>query len=197
MIDEKENLAPEEETKEPQTAKKMPAPSEGRTAVKKGLLVMMIAVVIGAILGFGGTSIVLGARDNREKVFTASDFQITLTEGFSEKLISGVTKAYSSRGVSITFRKAGFNSSNEDFTAEQYARSIMLVSGIVGTVRSDGELTYFAAEGTSADGRRITGFAYTFKTDECFWVVEFNVRRSQISRYEKAIKKYAESIVFN
>lgn len=199
MTEKKENLIPEEPcgATEPCREAVKDSKAEGKVAVKKGLVVMLIALVIGALVGFGATSIVLNAKSNKEKTFTASEFQITLTEGFSEKLMSGVTMAYSSRNMGVSFRKAAFTSSNKDFSAEQYARSVMLASGIVSEVKAEGDLTYFATSGTSAGGQMMTSFVYTFKTDECFWIVEFNVRQNQASRYEKTIKNYAESIVFN
>ena len=150
-MDEKENLIPDERGEVVDSSQKAAndAKAEGKFAVKKGLVVMLIALLIGALMGFGGTSIVLGARNNKEKIFTASEFQITLTEAFSEKLMANVTMAYSSRNMSVTFRKGAFTSSNKDFSAEQYARSVMLASGIVSEVKVDGDLTYFAANGTS------------------------------------------------
>lgn len=198
-MDEKENLIPDEQGEVVDSSQKAAndAKAEGKFAVKKGLVVMLIALLIGALMGFGGTSIVLGARNNKEKNFTASEFQITLTEAFSEKLMANVTMAYSSRNMSVTFRKGAFTSSNKDFSAEQYARSVMLASGIVSEVKADGDLTYFAANGTSAGGRNMTSFIYVFKTEKCFWVVEFGVRHNQAGRYEKTTRKYAESIVFN
>ena len=197
MTEEKDNLIPSEPEKEAAKTKEKVDKAEVKTSLKKGLIIMLIALLLGALVGFGGTSIVLGARNNKEKTFTASEFQITLTEGFSEKLVAGVTMAYSSPKVSVSFRKAAFTESTRDFSAEQYARSVMLASGIISEVRTDGDLTYFAANGTSVGGRRMTSFIYAFKTDECFWIVEFGVRQNQASRYEKITKKYAESIVFN
>ena len=200
MTKEKENLIPEEVAEVVESGRETAGKdrkAEGKVALKKGLLVMLIALVIGALLGFGATSIVLNAKGNKEKTFTASEFQITLTEGFSEKLMENVTMAYSSRNMGVSFRKSAFTSSNKEFSAEQYAVSIMLASGIVSEVKADGDLTYFATNGTSAGGRRMTSFVYIFKTEKCFWVAEFNVRQNQAGRYEKTIKNYAESIVFN
>lgn len=197
MTEEKDNLIPSDPEKEAVKTKEKVDKAEVKASLKKGLIIMLVALLLGALVGFGGTSIVLGAKNNKEKTFTASEFQITLTEGFSEKLVAGVTMAYSSPKVSVSFRKAAFTESTRDFSAEQYARSVMLASGIISEVRTDGDLTYFAANGTSAGGRRMTSFIYAFKTDECFWIVEFGVRQNQAGRYEKTTKKYAESIVFN
>ena len=197
MTEGKDDLIPSEPEKEAVKAKEKVDKAEVKTSLKKGLIIMLIARVIGALVGFGGTSIVLGARNNKEKTFTASEFQITLTEGFSEKLVAGVTMAYSSPKVSVSFRKAAFTESTRDFSADQYARSVMLASGLIADVKTDGDLTYFAADGKSAGGVKMTSFIYAFKTDECFWIVEFGVRQNQADRYEKITKKYAESIVFN
>lgn len=197
MTEKKDDLIPSEPEKEAVKTKEKVDKAEVKASIKKGLIFMLIALLLGALVGFGATSILLGAKNNKEKTFTASEFQITLTEGFSEKLVAGVTMAYSSPKVSVSFRKAAFTESTRDFSADQYARSVMLASGIISEVKVDGDLTYFAANGTSAGGRRMTSFIYAFKTDECFWIVEFGVRHNQAGRYEKTIKKYAESIVFN
>ena len=197
MTEGKDDLIPSEPEKEVVKTEKKVTPTDVTVTLKKGLIVMLIALLLGALVGFGATSIVLGAKNNKEKTFTASEFQITLTEGFSEKLVAGVTMAYSSPKVSVSFRKAAFTESTRDFSADQYARSVMLASGIISEVKVDGDLTYFAANGTSAGGRRMTSFIYAFKTDECFWIVEFGVRQNQAARFEKTERKYAESIVFN
>lgn len=197
MTEEKDNLIPSEPEKEAVKTTEKVDKAEVKASLKKGLIVMLIALLIGALVGFGATSIVLAVKNNKEKTFTASEFQITLTESFGEKLMEDVTMAYGSHNMSISFRKASFTSSNKNFTTEQYARSVMLASGIVSEVKVDGDLTYFAANGTSAGGRRMTSFIYTFKTDECFWIVEFGVRQNQAGRFEKTARKYAESIVFN
>ena len=197
MTEENNTLIPEEIGTEPVKEEEKAAPTDVKVGLKKGIIVMLIALLIGALIGFGATSIILSVRNNREKTFTASEFQITLTESFSEKLMENVTMAYGSHNMSISFRKSPFTSSNKSFTAEQYARSVMLASGIVSEVKTDGELTYFSANGTSAGGKRMTSFIYAFKTDDCFWIVEFGVRQNQAARFEKTARKYAESIVFN
>lgn len=199
MDEEKNTLIPEPEEpirKSVETEEKA-TPTDVKVTLKKGLIVMLIALVVGAILSFSITSIVLDAKDNKEKTFTASDFQITLTEGFSEKLTANVTKAYTSRKVSVSFRKVGFSDGNRDLSAAQYARTVAVTSGIIAEVKEDGDMAYFTADGKSAGGMKMTSFIYTFKTDDCFWIVEFNARQNQADRYAKTIKKYAESIVFN
>lgn len=197
MTKENNTLIPEEVDAEPVNVEEKATPTDVKAGLKKGIIVMLLALVVGALIGFSATSIVLAVKNNKEKTFTASEFQITLTESFSEKLMENVTMAYGSHNMSISFRKASFTSSNKNFTAEQYARSVMLASGIVSEVKVDGDLTYFAANGTSAGGQRMTSFIYAFKTDECFWIVEFGVRQNRAGRFEKTARKYAESIVFN
>ena len=197
MTEGKDNLIPSEPEKEVVKTEKKVTPTDVKVTLKKGLIVMLIALLLGALVGFGTTSIVLGAKNNKEKTFTASEFQITLTEGFSEKLVAGVTMAYSSPKVSVSFRKAAFTESTRNFSADQYARSVVLASGLIAEVKTDGDLTYFSTEGKSAGGVKMTSFIYAFKTDECFWIVEFNVKQNHANRFEKTIKKYAESIVFN
>ena len=197
MTEENNTLIPEEVDAEPVNVEEKATTTDVKAGLKKGIIVMLIALVVGALIGFSATSIVLAVKNNKEKTFTASEFQITLNESFSEKLMENVTMAYGSHNMSISFRKASFTSSNKSFTAEQYARSVMLASGIVSEVKVDGDLTYFAANGTSASGQRMTSFIYACKTDECFWIVEFGVRQNQVGRFEKTARKYAESIVFN
>ena len=74
--------------------------------------------------------------------------------------------------MGVSFRKVGFNDSNRDLGVGQYARTVVVASGLIAEVIEEDGLTYFSTEGKSAGGVKMTSFIYAFKTDDCFWVVE-------------------------
>jgi hypothetical protein len=172
------------------------AKSERKAGMKRGLMVMLIAIVIGAVIGFCATSLIIGINNKRARDFEAADFTITLTEGFRRQKVSGTTVTYASRDMAVYFNKMPFNLGNMALSESEYAKDVAEYNNITCEIVTDGTLTYFVAPNTTSRGTKMLHYTYVYKTDDAFWLVQFAVKEGHAARYEDDIASYADSIIF-
>ena len=86
-----------------EAGKDLTAPVRRDLSHSKGVkwLLRGIALLCGAVIGFGITSMVLGVGNRREKEFAVGDITITLTEGFTKQSYPGCYVAFGSDRVEV------------------------------------------------------------------------------------------------
>lgn len=170
------------------------------TGVRKGLIVLVVSIVIGAVLGYGITSIVLEIRNSAEKAFDTGEMTITLTEGFTEEMVTGYDAAFSSNHVNVIAIKEvpEKNSLAHNCTTAEYAQMVIYSNELTDSeVMSDNGLTYFVYDGTAgASGKTYRYHVYVYKTDDAFWLVHFAVNVRKIDKYADNVPKWAASVSF-
>ncbi|MBR7092440.1 MAG: hypothetical protein IKI50_04555 [Clostridia bacterium] len=174
-------------------------------SARKGRSVMLIAAVAGGIVGFLVTSGVLfgvlfGSAP-KEKAFSFGGMNITLSEAFRETDVEGFDVVYDSKNVGVFVTKDSFTLMDglEEYSLQQYADLVIEFSDIQ-AVKKEGEDGLFRFEydyTTSDTGDLYRDFAYVYKTDDAFWLVEFVVFRQEADRYLPDIAAWAKSVTFS
>lgn len=174
--------------------------AQRRAGIKKGLIVLVASMAIGAVLGFGIMSIIIEIGNSKERVFNIGGMTITLNEGFSEERVAGYDAAFSSNHVNVIAVKEvpDKNSFAESCSVSEYARLVIYSNGLNDSeVKTDGELTYFVYDGTAGEfGRTYRYYVYVYKTEDAFWLVHFAVNLRKINKYEDKVAEWAASVSF-
>ena len=187
-----------------------PGVEEFRQAgVRKGRGVLLISIlvgaVVGAVAGFWLVSSLIAGWTPAEKVFSVDGMSITLTEAFKEIEVEDLTAAYDSRNVGVLVTEDPFTWTDgleeyswAEYSLEEYADLVIEFSEIqaVKTKTEDG-LFRFEYDYTAPDEETYRYFAYIYKADDAFWLVEFAVLKAEADRYLPDIAAWAKSVTFS
>ncbi|MBQ8302463.1 MAG: hypothetical protein IJX97_02805 [Clostridia bacterium] len=172
--------------------------SDRKKGAKLGLIVLVASILVGAMLGFGVTSIIFDNINSEEKVFHAGNMSITLNKGFTQQNISGYSAVYASKKVAVFVKYYPDVESFAELTAIDFATVLAEDIGLPeDIVESKGDLTYFSYTGTQSDGKLYRYYAYSYKDDDDFWLIQFSVKESAAKRYQDDIEKWADSVAFS
>ena len=178
-----------------------------RRGRKKGRKVLFATIAIILIICMvAAFFIVKGILDRmpKDKVFSGAGMSVTLTDEFaavSDQAArnGGFDVIVVSEKVNVMAWKIPYTEENDiaSYTPEQYASDIVTYSGISyqELTTKDG-LTWFEYENVGEDGETYRYYAYVYKTDREFWVVQFAVRSDLASKYASQIRKWAKSVTF-
>ncbi len=163
---------------------------------KKFLWILVIAALIGAVLGFIKGSGILTAE--QDKLFTHEAFSITLTNGFRESEYEGFEACYDSANVAVMFLKEGFADYEglEELSTEEYGELMIEYYEMEDTLET-GDGIVFLSYKDSVDGVEYLYQAYIFKTSEAFWTVTFATDTADAQEYAEKIETWANSVSFN
>ena len=165
----------------------------------KGILVLVIALIVGAIFGRVVATVLLNGI-GKDKTFTSHGVSITLTEKFGETEVFSQTVAYQSKDVAVFMLKESFDlfPDAENYSLEQYAKMVISLNHkeTDGVKTKDG-LTYFEYDYLDVANDRVNHyFAYVFKSDDAFWLVQFALLEKNVEKYDEHIEKWAKSVKF-
>ncbi len=167
---------------------------------RKGIVVLLVAAVVGAIVGFLLTSGLLFPKTSKEKTFSSDGMTITLTDAFRETDIANQTVAYDSRKVAVFALKEAFSLADgfEDYTLDAYADLVQQNNGLTSSVvkNTDG-LKWFTYEYTNPDTKDTYQYvSFVFKTDDAFWLIQFATLEEDFEEYDAQIMEWAKTISF-
>lgn len=164
---------------------------------KRGLWVVIIAAVIGAVIGFVGSSGILDGPAE-PKVFTDGGMSITLTDEFEAFEAEGFDVAYDSNQIAVLSLEETFASAPgaEDLTVEEYAELVLEVNGQNEELKTDNGLVYYEylAEGDNKVMYHYTVFL--FKETDAFWIVQFATYEGKAETHRETIMEWAKSVTF-
>jgi len=167
-----------------------------RKKVKRGIIILVVATVIGAIVGF--TMTYFDKPD--PKTFSDSGFEITLNDDFIKVDEDGYDVCYSSKDVTVLVSSQYFDSSEElaDTTLTEYAQLIIEASNFESEplIKEKDGLVYFETELPSDDGVMLYFMISFFKTDDSFKMVYISCESSEINELRTEIYDYARSVKF-
>ncbi|MBQ6550030.1 MAG: hypothetical protein IJL78_01310 [Lachnospiraceae bacterium] len=176
-----------------------PAPEKPRLEGGKLLL-----VTIAVVLGIGLIVVFFAMRDTdkvKPKTFTSGPVTITLTNRFwkddSTARQNDIEAVFSSQDVGVFAWKKGYTMLDElaDYTPEGFAGVLVYTAEIpTRELKSEDGLTWFVYDEQGDDGVTYRYYAYVYKTDSAFWVVEFAVDSSQSADYPAQIHEWAGSV---
>ena len=162
---------------------------------RKGLITMLIAVVVGFIIGFVGTMDTWFVND---RVFTADDFEITLTTQFSEDYEDG-TYYFGSRDCSVAVTVFNFDEyagiaqmSELEFLNLLKTNEIFTLSAELKNVEG---LLVVEEQAESNMGDIRSYFTVFEKSDDAFYIFEFGSENDKYEEYRTQFIGWAKTIV--
>jgi hypothetical protein len=171
---------------------------DGKKGLKRGIKVFFVALLIGLVIGFGITSLVLGLSNSREKEYIVSDMSITLTGGFTQQSANGALTAFGSRKVGVFVSRDDLSITTMNMDTVQYAALVIAANGFTDSkIEDDDGITYFIAKQTNDKGISLLHYTYVYKSEDAFWLVQFAVREGQAGSQLENISKWAHSVKFN
>lgn len=165
---------------------------------KKGLIILIIAALIGMAVGFGATSLLLSPSEQR---FSAEEMSITLTNEFRETEAANYTAAYDSRNVAVFALKESFSLAEgfEDLTLKEYADLVKQANNLRSAkTQTENGLTYFEYDFTNPETKEeYHYFSYVYKADDAFWLIQFTTLTNNRDTYAPKISAWAQSVTFS
>ncbi len=164
---------------------------------KRGIWILVIAALIGGVIGFlNGSGILKGQPE--PKTFTKAGLSLTLTDDFSEFEADGYDVAYESRSEAVLVLKESFDSAPgvEDITLEEYADLVLEANGQNEELKSENGMIYYEYD---ARGEKNVEFHYTvclYKGPDAFWIVQFATYKDKAEAARDQIMEWAKSVTF-
>lgn len=172
-----------------------------KSGTRKGLIILGVSAVVGAIVGYCIGSGILVFRTPEAKTFSAAGVTITLTEEFKETEIENFNVAYDSRNVAVFILEEPFTLMEglENFKVEQYVDLVIQANTSMSGAEKktvDG-LTHFEYAFTNPETNdTYQYFSYAYKTDDAFWLVQFATLDKNVGKYAPLIAEWAKTVEF-
>lgn len=179
-----------------------------KLAVLQGLLVRLLAVLIGVTLGFifvlADKALGWGLFDRpTPEDFSWNGMTVTLTDKFDETALSGYDKAYSSKDCAVLINRDDFSAISipDTLTAEDYL--LYLRENNVDRDPSvpirlrDGLVCFEYINRADDSDKEYRYFVFAFRTDDAYWRIQFVIENKPFDIGASTVKKYARSIIFD
>lgn len=171
-----------------------------RRGNKKGLIIFIISIVIGAVGGYLLASGTLYNKAPEEKTFSSDGLVITLTDEFTKVDVDNFTVAYDSKNIAVLALKEDFSLAEGfgDNTLEQYADLVIQSSQLNDCeIETEDGLTKFNYNFTNPETKdTYRYFTYVYKEDDAFWTIQFATLEQNAEKYESEIEKWAQLVEF-
>ena len=171
-----------------------------KRGTRKGLIILIAAVIAGAIIGYSITPVLFSNKTPDVKTFSSNGMVITLTDEFSETYIENYTVAYDSKNVAIFALKEEFTLVDgfQDFTLEQYGELVLQNNNLSSSkIESKEGLTGFEYEFTNPETKdTYKYFSFVYKSNDAFWLVQFVTSIENIDECGSQIFEWAKTVSF-
>ncbi len=172
-----------------------------KQGARKGLLILIVAAVIGAAAGYLIASGLFSNKTPDVKTFSSNGMVITLTDEFRKTDIENYTVAYASKNVAVFALKEGFTLAEgfEDYTLEQYADFVIQANNLSSAeIKTADGLTSFEYDFTNLETNdSYKYFSYVYKTNDAFWLIQFATLNETVDEYAQQITDWAKSVEFS
>lgn len=171
-----------------------------KRGTRKGLIVLIAAIIVGAVAGYLISSNLFTNPTPEKKTFSSDGMTITLTDAFEKVDIQGYTVSYGSEKAAVFSLKEEFSllEGFENYTLEQYGDMVIQNNGLDSCELKTAEgLTYFEYDFTNTDTNETYHyFTYVYKTNDAFWTVSFTLLKQDTDDYAQQITEWAKSVTF-
>jgi len=168
--------------------------------MRKGLFVLIVAIIVGVVFGYSVAAILLSNKKPEPKDFSSDGMTITLTDEFVKTDIENYTVAYDSKNVAVFALKESFSLVDgfEDYTLEQYGDLLLQNNNLSSFELENIEgLTGFEYEFTNPDTKDICRyFSFIYKAKDAFWLVQFATLTENADAYSSRIIEWAKTVSF-
>ena len=172
-----------------------------KQGARKGLLILIVAAVVGAVVGYTITSGLFPNKTPDVKIFSSNGMTITLTDEFRETDIENYTVTYDSKNVAVFALKETFTLADGfgDYTLEQYANLMIQANNLSSTgIKTADGLTRFEYDFTNPETNNCYKyFSYVYKTNDAFWLIQFATLNENVDGYAQQITDWAKSVEFS
>ena len=171
-----------------------------KRGARKGLLILIVAAIVGAVVGYSITSGLFSDKTPDAKDFSFNGMSIRLTDEFVKTDIENYTVAYDSKNVAVFALKEAFTLADgfQDYTLEQYGDLILQNNNLSSSKIEDMEgLIGFEYEFTNPDTKdTYKYFSFVYKSNDAFWLVQFATLTENVDEYSSKIIEWAKTISF-
>lgn len=171
-----------------------------KKGARKGWIILAVAAVVGAVLGYVTTSGILNSPAD-PKTFSSEGMTITLTEDFQKADYDGYTVGFESREVVVFALEEPFSlvEGMESYSIEQYGELILEYNDTDATLsRSGSGLTYFEYDATGQETSKDFHYtAFLYRASDAFWMVRFATEQADREEYAQQIFEWAASVRFD
>lgn len=171
-----------------------------KRGTRKGLLILIVAIIVGAVFGYSITSNLFFNKTPEPKDFSSNGMNITLTDEFVKTNIENYTVAYDSKNVAVFALKEAFALADglQDYTLEQYGNLVLQNNNLSASkLQSLEGLTEFEYEFTNPDTKdTYKYFSFVYKADDAFWLVQFATLTKNVDEYSPKILEWAKTVSF-
>lgn len=160
---------------------------------RKGLLLLIVAFILGIFIGLGRTRIV------EEKDFSVEGMTITLNEEFSRTNYEGFTQCFESKAVAVFTLKEAFSlmPGLEDYTLQDYADLVISANGMSSAeLKEEQGILYFAYVTQGGDGEDYYYVATLHKGSDAFWLIQFATPASNQEKLHDRFIDWAATVEF-
>ena len=166
--------------------------------MKRYLSILLIVITVFMLTACGSTEIKNG------KTFTESDFEITLTNDFVKKELSGIKYYYedSTNGILAIinveskqlFENAGIAFPDD---AKSYAEFVVKANGLGVEVNTYKNVDYAQfTYNRSVSGTEYSFYAVTFRSGDNCWLVQFRCNSAKYNEFVSQFKAWSETVKF-
>ena len=167
---------------------------------KIGTIVLIVAAVLGGIIGFffgyGG----LSTKAPEPKTFVTGGMSITLTDAFQKMAVDGYDAAYDSRNVAVFALKEPLSlvEGFADYGLTDYAELLLEVNNQTDKeIKTQQGRTYFDYSYQNPETEALYHYyTYVYKTEDAFWAVQFALLESDVPAFADQITQWAASVTF-
>jgi len=174
-----------------------------RQAKRKGTKILIISVIIGIVIGFliGFISDFLDDSEPVPENFYAEEMTLTLTDEFIEVDVAQYTASYATEDVAVFVLREDFSlmADLSSYTLEGYMDLTIKANNFSPSdIEKLADPLGFAYEYTNPETNdTYRYFAYVYKSDEAFWLVQFATLAEDVDEYESIITEWASSVTFD
>lgn len=159
-------------------------------------ITLILALMLTLFAGCSLSTKIKGLVKPTEKTFSKSGMSITLTDDFAEKEHISYTSVYESKNIAVYTLKEEFSLfGGEDYSVKEYAELVIKANMLTSVIETRDGLTYFEYE-KEVNGKDFHYYAFVFKADDAYWMIQFACNQDDTSELESDIFKYAGTVKF-
>lgn len=172
-----------------------------KSGTRRGILVLIAAAVIGAIIGYTFTDGLFTNKKSEAKTFFSDGMTIELTDEFKKTDVENYTVVFDSKNVAIFVLQEEFSLMDgfENYTLEQYADLIIETNNLSSAeIKTIDGLIHFEHRYTDTETNdTYQYFSYVYKTDDAFWLIQFATLDKNVETYADKIEEWARTVKFS
>lgn len=165
-----------------------------------GVVILVCAILIGAIAGRLIGRGVANATLSASKTFTNADFSITLTKQFQETDIEGFKYCYNTGDCVVYMLEEPFNtlSDGEDLSVEEYGRLVLQANNQnPNNLQTSNGQVWFTYEATDYEANATYSYYVTaHKSADAFWLVQFACEKDDFDSMRSDFENWAKTVEF-